>query len=190
MEKDKVAYLDRDGTIIVEKNYLGSPEGVELIHGSDKAIRLLNEAGYRVFGISNQAGIARGYFNVGDAFAVNKKVIDLVAEGGGLLEEIFYCPHHPEGILPEYSKTCGCRKPGIGMVEQAVEKYNLKPSETVVIGDRTLDIELGHRLGATTILVLTGYGLSDKKEIVSKGLTQPDYYADDLLSGVNSFLGK
>ncbi|MFQ5432480.1 MAG: D-glycero-alpha-D-manno-heptose-1,7-bisphosphate 7-phosphatase [Nitrospinota bacterium] len=188
MKKVKVAYLDRDGTINVEKNYLGRPEDVELIPGSAKAIQKLNEAGYRVFGISNQAGVARGYFKIEDVHAVNKKVIELVAEGRGTLEEIFYCPHHPEGALPEYTKICGCRKPAVGMIEQAVEKYGLKPSETVVIGDRTLDIELGRRLGATTILVHTGYGMADKEKIVNEKLTPPDLYAKDLLDAVTRLL--
>ena len=189
MEKVKVAYIDRDGTINVEKEYLGRPDEVELIHGSDSAIRLLNEAGYRVFGISNQAGVARGYFKIEDVLAVNKKVVELVAEGGGRLEEIFYCPHHPEGALPEYTKICGCRKPAAGMIEQAVEKYGLKPSETVVIGDKRLDIELGHRLGATTILVYTGYGKSEKEKMKKTGENPPDYYAEDLLDGVKRLLG-
>ena len=188
MEKVKVAYLDRDGTIIVEKNYLGDPEGVELISGSASAIRLLNDAGYRVFGISNQAGVARGYFKISDVHAVNKKVVQLVAGEGGNLEEIFYCPHHPKGTEPEYGKICNCRKPATGMIEQAIAKYDLKPSETVVIGDRTLDIELGQRLGATTILVHTGYGMTDKEKIVSEGLAPPDYYAENLLDAVTRLL--
>jgi len=188
MEKVKVAYLDRDGTIIVEKNYLGRPDEVELITGSDVAIRMLNEAGYRVFGISNQSGVARGYFTVEDVHKVNKKIIELVAIGGGDLEEIFYCPHHPDGTLPEYTKTCGCRKPATGMIEQAVEKYGLQQSEAVVIGDKALDIEMGHNIGATTILVHTGYGRSEKEKMKKNGENPPDYYAKDLLNAVTRLL--
>ena len=190
MEKNKVAYLDRDGTINVEKEYLSKPDEVELIPGSASAIRLLNEAGYRVFGVSNQAGVARGYFTIEDILAVNKKVSELVAKGGGRLEEIFYCPHHPEGKVAEYTKTCGCRKPAAGMIEQAVEKYDLNPSETVVIGDKALDIKMGHNIGATTILVYTGYGKSEKEKMKSKRETPPDYYAEDLLAAVYCLLGR
>lgn len=188
MKKVKVAYIDRDGTINVEKEYLGRPEEVELIPGSDVAIRMLNEAGYRVFGISNQAGVARGYFSIEDVLAVNKKIIELAAGGGGRLEEIFYCPHHPEGTLQEYAKTCGCRKPATGMIGQAVEKYGLEPSEAVVIGDKALDIETGHNIGATTILVHTGYGKSEKVKMENSGQTPADYYAKDLLDAVTRLL--
>ncbi len=189
MEKVKVAYIDRDGTINVEKEYLGRPDDVVLIPGSDTAIKQLNEAGYRVFGISNQAGVARGYFTIEDVHAVNKKVIQLVADGGGTLEEIFYCPHHPEGTLHEYTKTCGCRKPATGMMEQAVGKYGLKPTETVVIGDKALDMKVGHNIGATTILVYTGYGKSEKEKMKKIGQNPPDYYAKDLLDAVTRLLG-
>ena len=186
----KVAYLDRDGTINVEKEYLSKPDEVELIPGSASAIRLLNEAGYRVFGVSNQAGVARGYFMIEDVLAVNEKVSALVAEGGGRLEGILYCPHHPEGKLPEYTKICGCRKPATGMIEQAVKKYDLNPSETVFIGDKALDIKTGQNIGATTILVYTGYGKSEKQKMQEAGEAAPDYYADDLLCAVRWLLGR
>lgn len=188
MEKVKVAYIDRDGTINVEKEYLKHPDEVELIPGSEKAIRLLNQAGYRVFGISNQSGVARGYFTIEDVLAVNKKIIELLAKGGGNLEEIFYCPHHPEGTLPEYSKTCGCRKPATGLIEQAVEKYGLQSSEAVVIGDKAVDIETGHNIGAKTVLVSTGYGKDEKIKMKNAGQAAPDYYANDLLEAANYLL--
>lgn len=188
METVKVAYIDRDGTINVEKHFIKHPDEVELIPGSDRAIRLLNEAGYRVFGISNQSGIARGYFTIEEVQLVNNRVVELVAQGGGKLDEIFICPHHPEGAVKELSITCGCRKPATGMIELAIKKYGLKPSKVVVIGDRTADIHLGHNIGATTILVSTGYGKEEKIKMENGGEGLADYFANNLLEAVNNLL--
>jgi len=186
----KAAFLDRDGTINVEKGYLHRPEEVELIDGAAEAVRRLNEAGYTVFGVSNQSGVARGFHEEKDVELVNRRVIEMVKDKGGEIKEILYCPHHPDGIVEEFAKACGCRKPAGGMVEEAKSRHGFTFSESIVIGDKAVDVELGRALGAKTALVLTGYGKSEKAKIEDEGKVTPDYYASDLADAVDYFLGR
>ncbi|MDH5542753.1 MAG: HAD family hydrolase [Nitrospinota bacterium] len=189
MKKTKVAFLDRDGTINEEKGYIKEPSEIEIISGSAGAVEKLNKAGYLVFGISNQSGIARGYFSVDDVLKVNRRTIELVGEGGGEIIEIFFCPHHPEGSVPEYSMKCGCRKPGTNLITEASEKYGLEFTEKIVIGDKICDLELGKRIGAVTVLVATGYGASERKNLEEMQMAGPDLHAENLAQAVDLILG-
>ncbi|MDH5542749.1 MAG: HAD family hydrolase [Nitrospinota bacterium] len=186
----KAVFLDRDGTINVEKNYIKSPEEIQLIPGSSDAIAMFNRAGYLVFGITNQSGVARGYFKVEDVLKVNARVSELVSGEGGEIKEIFFCPHHTEGKIPEYTIKCECRKPGKGMIISAAEKYSLDLDGMIVIGDKICDVELGYRMNAKTAMVGTGYGNEEYKALLASGSRLPDVYAKDLLEAAKTFLGQ
>ncbi|MBI3794057.1 MAG: HAD family hydrolase [Nitrospinae bacterium] len=188
MMRDKAAFLDRDGTINVEKGYINNPDDVVLIPGSAEAVRLLNKAGYAVFGVSNQSGVARGYFSVERAQEINKRVLELLSAENAEVREIFICPHHPSGTVPELAIKCECRKPAVGMITSALKKYNLAPSETIVVGDKICDVELGINAKAKTALVATGYGAEEMVKIESNGGPRPHIFAKDLLEAVRLLL--
>lgn len=162
--------LDRDGTIITERNYLSHHSQVELIPNAAIGLKQLINLGLGLLVVTNQAGIGRGYFNLDDLKLIHKKMTDLLAIEGVTLDGIYFCPHIPED-------NCNCRKPKLGLVEKASKKYNFNPKECFVIGDKALDITLGQNMGAKTFLVRTGYGAKVEKENIAK----PDYVVDDLL---------
>ncbi len=188
MHTIKAAFLDRDGTINVDKGYIGSPDDIELIPGAAEGIKLLNDAGYTVFGVSNQSGVARGFYRVEDVLAVNRRVEELLLMEKARITEIFYCPHHPRGSAPEYSIMCNCRKPLTGMVDAARHKYGFTPADTIVIGDKICDVELGRNIGARTALVDTGFGVEEKVKIDGGEAAAPDIFAPNLLEAVTAIL--
>ena len=189
MNDIKAAFLDRDGTIIVEKGYLSDPAQIELIPGSAAAIGRLNEAGYLVFGLSNQSGVAKGLFSVQAVLSINRRVMEMVSDEGGKIEEILFCPHHPQGSVAKYAVTCDCRKPAAGMVEKVKSQYAIEPVDTLVVGDKIVDVELGRAIGARSALVETGYGISEMEKIMADGLNEPDVYAKNLAEAVSVLLG-
>ena len=189
MKDIKAAFLDRDGTINVEKGYISDPAQIELIPGSASAIRRLNEAGYLVFGLSNQSGVARGFFTVQAVLSINRRVMEMVSDKGAEIEEILFCPHHPQGLVAEYAVTCDCRKPATGMVENLKSNYAIERAQTLVIGDKIVDVELGRAIGARTALVQTGFGIGEMEKIKAEDMNEPDVYAKDLAEAVELLLG-
>ena len=145
--------LDRDGTVIVERQYLSDPEQVELLPGVGAALRHLSEWGCGLLVLTNQSGIGRGLFDEGIVEAIHARMSALLHQEGVRLDGIFYCPHTPED-------GCACRKPKPGLAVQAACALRFDPSDSIVIGDKPCDIELGRAIGAKTILVRTGYGRS------------------------------
>ncbi len=188
MQKIKAAFLDRDGTINVEKGYLSDPEETELIPGAARAIRLLNDAGFVVFGVTNQSGVARGFYGEKEVALVNRRVTELLAAEGALVKEIFHCPHHPRGTVPEFSIDCDCRKPLPGMVERAKAKHRFAIAEAIVVGDKVCDVQLGKAIGAQTALVGTGFGPEERTKIECGEGPAPDVYAPSLLEAVAALL--
>lgn len=169
-------FLDRDGTINIEEEYLSDPDRVELIPGSAEAIREANEAGLRVFVVTNQSGVARGLHSEADILAVHRRLEELLSVRGARLDALYYCPHHPDAGSPPYRKVCRCRKPKTGMLEQAVKTFGIDLASSFIVGDKCTDIETGKNAGCGTVLVLTGYGRTES------GRCKPDHVADDLLS--------
>ncbi len=151
-------FLDRDGTIIDEVGYLDRPERVELYPFSTAAIRALNHAGFRVVMVTNQSGIARGFFDEGVVHAVHEHIAGLLRVGGAHIDAYYYCPHHPDGRVAAYSVPCTCRKPGRGLVDRAVQELAVDPARSFTVGDRWLDVKLATNVGGRGILVRTGYG--------------------------------
>ena len=143
----KAFFLDRDGTINVDKNYLGEPEDLELLPEAAAAIRVMNQAGYLVIVISNQSGVARGYYDISSVDRVNARLSELLEEYGAHIDAFYYCPHLKEGVVPEYAVDCQCRKPKLGLFRRAIRKYDLDPSQCFACGDKLRDVEFLPQIG-------------------------------------------
>lgn len=177
-------FLDRDGTINEEKNFISTPEELSLIPGAAAAIRRLNDTGTAACVISNQSGIARGFLTEADLVLIHEALADqLQRSGGAHLDRIYYCPHHPTAGIAPYNISCGCRKPGTAMLEQGARELGIDLSRSFVVGDRIVDVQAGHAVGATAILVLTGYGTTSVEECREQGVT-PDATVPSLAEAV------
>jgi D-glycero-D-manno-heptose 1,7-bisphosphate phosphatase len=161
--------LDRDGTLIVERNYLSNPEGVELLSNAAAGLRRFKELGWGRLVVTNQSGIGRGYFTRDTVDAIHARMTALLERSGADVDGIYVCPHAPE-------HDCDCRKPRTGLVLKAAADWGFKPSDCLFVGDKACDVDLGRALGGATILVLTGYG----KEHHQSGLARPDFVVRDL----------
>lgn len=144
-------FLDRDGTIIEEKNYLDDPDEVTLLEGAAQGLRALGGHSLPLVVVSNQSGVGRGYFSIGQAQAVQDRLKEMLAREGVTIAGWYMCPHDP-------SANCSCRKPLPGMIDAAARELSLNPSKSFMIGDKRCDIDLAAAVGATGILVTTGYG--------------------------------
>jgi len=179
--KRPAIFLDRDGTINEEVAYLTRPEQIKLIPGAAEAIRLLSGAGYRIAVVTNQPVIARGDCTTEQLTLIHDCMEMALSREGAFLDGIYYCPHHPdkgfEGERPELKFDCDCRKPGGGLIRQAVCELNLDLTRSWLIGDRTGDIQTAHNCGVRSVLLRTGIGGTDQRYAVA-----PDYLFDDLLA--------
>ena len=175
-------FMDRDGTITEEMGYLKDSKKLRLVPRSAEAIRLLNKREILAIVVSNQSGVARGYFTEKTVRETHKRLEELLKEKGAYLDGIYYCPHHPKFGSPKYRKNCNCRKPKPGMLLRAAKKFNLDLEKCYVIGDKVEDIKLARNAGARGILVLTGYGQKSSKRV------KPDHTAKDLYHAVRWIL--
>lgn len=152
----KAAFLDRDGTIIHDAEYLGDPAGITMLDGATDAIARLNRAGYLVVVVTNQSGIARGLLTTDDYERVRASLDDRVHAAGARVDATYMCPHHPD-----FTGPCECRKPGPGMYEQAARELNLDLAASVYVGDRWRDVAPAVRFGGRGFLLRTGAGGPD-----------------------------
>ena len=185
--KQRAVFIDRDGTINVFRGFIDSPGQIELLGGTAEAIRLLNSSFYLAICITNQPVIARGMVTSEGLDAIHARLDMLLAENGAYLDDVFYCPHHPDKGYPEevaeYKVDCECRKPKPGMLLEAAKRYNIDLSRSYMIGDSTADIAAGKAAGCKTIGVRTGEGLGDGKH--------PDFtttVCDDLIKAIGNIL--
>jgi D-glycero-D-manno-heptose 1,7-bisphosphate phosphatase len=169
MTPQRFILLDRDGTIIHERHYLSDPSQVELVHGAADGLRRLSVMGLSLIVITNQSGIGRGFFDATQLMHIHRRLCELLAREGVHLHGIYHCPHTP-------ADACPCRKPNPGLVARASAEWGFDPHSTFVIGDKPCDIELGHRIGAMTFLVRTGYG----SQVATEATVNPDYIVDDI----------
>ena len=160
----KAIFLDRDGTINVEKDYIYKSEDLVFEEGSIEALKTFKNLGYILIVVSNQSGIARGYFTEEDLNIFNNNMNEILKKNGVEITEFYCCPHHPDGI-EEYKKVCECRKPNNKMIEDAIKKYNINREKSYMIGDKTSDIGAGLKSNLKTVLVKTGYGLKDMEKV-------------------------
>ena len=172
-------FLDRDGTINEEVDYLSSPNELRLIHGAAEAVKEANQLGLKVFIITNQSGIARGMLSESDLAEIHKKLIQLLDNEQAHIDAIYYCPHHPELGNPPYRMDCDCRKPNIGMLTKAAKDFDIDLRKSFVVGDRIIDVQTGNNAGASSILVLTGYG-KEERQFLHDNHVHVDYIAKDL----------
>lgn len=172
-------FLDRDGTIIEDCGYLDRLELIAPYGWSAEAIRLLTGAGYVVAVVTNQAGVARGFFDEAFVLQAHARLDEMLRGAGAVISGYYYCPHHPDGVVERYRRACRCRKPGPGMAEAAARDLDLDLSRSFVVGDKTLDIGLAESVGATGVLVRTGYGRAD--EIVLRERPERELIAVDTL---------
>jgi D-glycero-D-manno-heptose 1,7-bisphosphate phosphatase len=171
-----IVFLDRDGTLIEEVGYLRDPAGVRILPGVVGALRRMTARGFLLAVISNQAGLARGKFTRAEMESVHRSFVAAFGKEGVRFDAVEYCPHHPEGVVPELRKACACRKPGTGLAETIVRRLAVPQAcPRWVVGDKMTDILLGVRLGARTVLVGTGYGAAEHAEGIRVGV-RPDLF--------------
>ena len=173
-------FVDRDGTISNEVGYIRDPDQFQLMPKSAEAVKLIHESGLKIIVITNQAGVAKGFFTEEMVDQVNKKMEKLLSVQGAYLDGIYYCPHHPEGVVESYRKTCDCRKPASGLLEQASREHDIDLTVSYMVGDKLTDMECANKAGVKGILVLTGYGKDVHKKIESLNTKKPEYVEDDL----------
>ncbi len=180
----RAVFLDKDGTLIVDIPYNVDPASITLAPGAPEGLARLHKAGYRLVVISNQSGVARGRFAAEALVPVESRLRELLAEVGVPLAGFYFCPHHPEGSVPEYATTCDCRKPKPGMLILAAEELGIDLSRSWFIGDILNDVEAGHRAGCRSVLLDVG----NETEWVAGPDRTPDFTASDLLQAANLIL--
>ncbi|MFH2035892.1 MAG: HAD-IIIA family hydrolase [Candidatus Zixiibacteriota bacterium] len=181
---DKALFIDRDGTLIKDKNYMSNPALVEPEEGSIDAVKLARKLGFKIIVVSNQSGVARGYFDEQTVMQVNQKVMDIFKKAEAEIDGIYYCPHYQNGVEADYSFECSCRKPSAGMIEKASLEHQINPFRSYVIGDKPSDIQLAQVSGGKGILVRTGYGVKSEKDFELSNLPPSIYIADNLYEAV------
>ncbi len=183
-------FLDRDGTINEQMGYINHISRFHLLPGVGAAIRRLNEHGLPVVVVTNQSGLARGYFPEALLDQVHDLMREQLAAEGARIDGLYICPHHPEAKEKKFRLACDCRKPRTGLLEQAARELDLDLARSFMVGDRWSDLECGARVGATPILVLTGYGRGDHAHIGPTRELQPALVAEDLAAAVDWILAR
>ena len=168
--KKPALFLDRDGVLAKEISYITSVENLHIFPYAAECIRQIHEKGYYAIVITNQSGVARGLFTEDTLRDMNTFLKEMTG-----VDAIYYCPHHPNGDVDEYRKICKCRKPEIGLLEQACTDFDIDMNRSYMIGDRAGDILTGQRAGIKTVLLESGYGLARLEQNVT-----PDYIFVDL----------
>ena len=172
----RAVFLDRDGTVNTEVDYLSSIKDLRLIRNTAKAIRFLNQNKIKVIIVTNQSGISRGLFSIDDLDNVHDELKRRLRRKSAYIDAIYYCPHHPD-------EKCSCRKPKKGMFKLAAKDFDLKLNKCYIIGDKLTDIKAAHNISAKGILVKTGYGGTEVNRIEKEDII-PDYIADNLYEAV------
>jgi len=166
-QRRRYVVLDRDGTIIEEREYPSQPNEIALISGTGGALRELQRLGFGLVVLTNQSGIGRGFFDQNQLERVHERLTQLLVQEGVRLDGIYICPHTPED-------NCLCRKPRLGLLQRAAEELRFRPENSIVIGDKDIDIDMGQRAGAMTFLVRTGYGAQFENAV------NADFVVEDL----------
>ncbi len=182
--KNKAVFLDRDGVINEDFGYVHKIENFHIYPEVFPALRKLQEAGYKLLVVTNQSGIAVGYYTEGDFLKLTEYMLKVFEKEGIKIDKVYYCPHHPEGIIPELTMKCDCRKPESGMIRQGIQEFNIDPSASFLIGDKETDIKAAHKEGIKAALVKTGQGMKYVEN------TEADYIGENILDVVENFILK
>jgi len=180
-------FLDRDGTMVRDVGYLSRSEDLHWFPWTVDAVRLLNRAGFLVVVTTNQGGVGLGFYSEDFVRRTHDDMTTVIAAGGGRVDAWYYCPHHPRATVEALRRVCDCRKPESGMVRRAQEQFGIDLSRSFVVGDKGADVAMARSVGATGILVRTGYG---EVELARLGGTMPDasYVAADLMEATSWIL--
>ncbi len=185
MTTRKAVFLDRDGTLIRNHHYGCDPDRIVLLDGVPEGLSLLKRAGYRLLVVTNQSGVARGYFSEEQLSVMHRRLGQMLEEQGAAIDDFYYCPHHPEGVVPRYALECHCRKPAPGMVERGIAEFGIDAAASWLVGDILDDVEAGKRAGTRAILLDVGTeGEPDRSE------RTPDYVASNFLDAVLHILSQ
>jgi D-glycero-D-manno-heptose 1,7-bisphosphate phosphatase len=187
---NRAVFIDRDGTISEEVGYINHPSRFRLYPYSASAIKLLNNNGWLAVVITNQAGVARGYFSEDLITKVHEKMEEELKEQNARLDAVFYCAHHPTVGEPPYRADCDCRKPKPGLITRAAAELDIDFRQSWMIGDRYSDIELARNAGIRSAFVLSGYGRGEWEHQRASWANQPDLIAKDLFEAVKEILGR
>ncbi len=180
---DRAIFLDRDGCISPDEfGYISDPGLYGLYPWTGEALRLLNALGYKLFIVTNQSGIARGYFGIDDLERVHAKMLELLSLEGARITKVYYSPYYQDGIVEPYNVWHEDRKPGLGMFRKALSEYPFCIKRSWMIGDRYSDIEFGRNAGLNTVLLLTGNGNQEMRDGVLDRERKPHFVAEDLLT--------
>jgi D-glycero-D-manno-heptose 1,7-bisphosphate phosphatase len=188
--KMPAVFMDRDGTINEQRGYINHISRFALVPGTAEAIRLLNRHRYLAIIVSNQSGVARGYFPLQLVEDVHSHMRELLKKENAVIDGIFFCPHYRTGVVSEYTVDCDCRKPRTGLIKSACETFDIDMTNSYVIGDRCTDIELAERSNLRGILVKTGYGLGDIEYVLPGSPFKPVHIAGNLLDAVRWIIKK
>ena len=178
---NRAIFLDRDGTINEEMGYINHASRFHVYEFVPEAIKIFNNLNFKVIVVTNQSGVARGYYGEELVHEVHKILENVLKKEQAEIDIIYYCPHHPTEGHGKYKKDCACRKPKPGMIEKAKERFNLDLSKSYMIGDRNKDIVFGKKLGLISGMVLTGYGLGEYTFQRNMWHVQPDFIEENLL---------
>ncbi len=179
-------FLDRDGTLNLDVGYLHTLEGLQLFPFTIDALRLLKRAGFVLVVITNQAGIALGYIEEGFVERAHDELQRRFAPANATIDGFYFCPHHPMGKVPHLRQDCRCRKPYPGMLDQAAQDLGIDPTRSWMVGDKWLDVQAGHAVGAKSILVRTGWG--KENEARRPDGQRVDAICDNLMHAVTTIL--
>ena len=191
MKKNIAVFLDRDGTINEEVGYLDSLDKLKVIPNAYEAIRLINVSGMKALVITNQAGVAKGFFTEEFVNLINERLRTDLLRMGASIDKFYYCPHHPTEGIGIYRQVCNCRKPAPGMLLNAAQELNIDLTQSYLIGDRFRDMEAGKKVGVRGILVKTGFGqgvLQDDGPDEATPEGKPEFIAADILEAVQWIL--
>jgi D-glycero-D-manno-heptose 1,7-bisphosphate phosphatase len=178
----RAVFMDRDGVVNDEVGYVTSEQAFRLLPRVEEAIRRLNQAGLLAIVVTNQSGVARGFFDEALVERVHTLLRERLSTAGARLDGIYVCPHHPDHGVPPWRRRCDCRKPSPGLLLQAAADHGIDLAASYMVGDSARDLEAARRAGTAGILVLTGYGRSNLQERIQPG--DPAFVAEDLLDAV------
>jgi D-glycero-D-manno-heptose 1,7-bisphosphate phosphatase len=181
-------FLDRDGTLIEDMGYINHIDRLHVFPWTGPAVRKLNEAGIPVVVVTNQGGVAMGYFPEVLVEDIHDKIRSELNKSGATLDAVFYCPHHPNGVVEKYRRTCQCRKPAPGLLLRAAQEFDIDLQRSFLVGDRFRDAETAFGIGAKGILVLTGYGKGEYEYQRGTWSRMPDHIAANLKDAVDWIL--
>ena len=186
----KAVFLDRDGTLNQEVGYIRRVEDLQLLPGAAQAVRQFNDAGIPAILMSNQTGPARGFYDEAHVQALHHRLESLLAEAAQAhLDAIYYCPHLSKGSVPEYAIDCECRKPRIGMIRQALERFpDIDLAQSFIVGDKASDVAFAQNAGCHSVLVKTGYGhrvLAGKYQVLE---SPPEFVCEDIAEAARLIL--